>query len=142
MIIILKYLKVYGNTIEINQPFSDDNSAIVDFPADDNNSTLFKFKAKIASRTGNDGTKNVKIMVLLKFLSNLWRTIETPLINCEFHLIRTWSANCFITDASINNQVLIFTITDTKLYVPLVNLSSQDNAKTIATNETRFEMNN
>ena len=41
--------------------------------------------------------KNVKIMVRLKYLSNFWRNLEMPLINCEIYLILTWSPNCFIS---------------------------------------------
>ena len=52
-----------------------------------------------------------------------------PLINCEINLILTWSANCFIIDVLVKNQVPTFTITDTKLYVPVVTLLTKDNAK-------------
>ena len=57
------------------EPFLDNNGAIADFPADDNNSASFKFKTKIADRIGNNGTKDVKIRVPLKYLSNFWRTL-------------------------------------------------------------------
>ena len=62
-------------------------------------------------------------MVALKYLINIWSTLEMPLINCEINLILTWSANCFII------EVATFAITDTKPYVPVVNLSAQDNVK-------------
>ena len=81
---------------------------------------MFKFKTKIASKIENDDTKEVKIS--LKYLSNFWRALEMPLINCEINLILTWSMNCFIVDKSLNNQAPTFTITDTKLYVPVVTL--------------------
>ena len=69
------------------------NNAIIVF--DVNNVTdLFKFKAKITGQTGNDGTKDVEIMVPLKYLSNFWRTLEMPLINCEVNLFLTWSSTC------------------------------------------------
>ena len=68
-------------------------------------------------------------MVPLKYLSNSWRTLQIPLINCEINLILTWSANCFIIDASIVNQIPTFVITDTKRYVPVVTSSVQDNGK-------------
>ena len=75
-----------------DEPFLNANGAITDFPANnDNNSASFKSKTKIASRIGNDGTKNVKIRVPLKYLSNFWRTLEMPLIYCEINLILTWS---------------------------------------------------
>ena len=92
------------------------------------NSSSFKLKQKIIGSTGNDGTKDVQIMVPMKYLSNCWRTLEMPLINCEINLILTWSANCF-TFNTATNQAITFAITDIKLYVPVVTLSTQDNAK-------------
>ena len=68
---------------------------------------MFKFKTKIAGRTGNNGTKNVKIRVPLKYLSDFWRFLEMILTNCEINLLLTWSNRCFIID---NNQELTFTI--------------------------------
>ena len=47
------------------------NNAIVDF-AENNLTDSFNFKAKITGQTGNHGTKNVEIMVPLKYLSNFW----------------------------------------------------------------------
>ena len=72
-----------------DEPALNANGVINDFPADNNNSALFKFKTKIAGKTENDGTKNVKIMVQLKYLSNIWRTLEMTLINCKINLILT-----------------------------------------------------
>ena len=54
-----------------------------------------------------------------------------PLINCEIELILTWSRDCVIIYTDVNNQVPTITITETNLYVPVVTLSSQDNAKLI-----------
>ena len=65
-------------------------------------------------------------MVPLKYLSNFWRTLEMPLINCEVNLILTWSSTCVIT---ISNGAGTFAITDTKLYVSVVTLSTQENTK-------------
>ena len=65
-------------------------------------------------------------MVPLKYVSNFWRTLEMPLINCEVNLILTWSSTCVITDS---NGARTFAITDTKLYVPVVTLSTQENTK-------------
>ena len=77
-----------------DEPFSD-NGAIADFPANDDNSASFKFKTKIADRRENDGTKHVKIRAPLKYLSNFWRTLEMPLINCEINLRLNWSTNIY-----------------------------------------------
>ena len=43
----------------------------------------------ISGRTENNGTKNTEILVLLKYLSNFWRTFEMPLFSCEINLILT-----------------------------------------------------
>ena len=51
------------------------------------------------------------------------------LTNCEVNLILTWSANCVIVSTNVENQNATFAITDTKLYVPMVTLSTQDNTK-------------
>ena len=67
-------------------------------------------------------------MIPLKYLSNFWRTLEIPLINCEINLILTWSANCVTSNAAAN-QAAKFAITDTKLHVPVVTLSTEDIAK-------------
>ena len=61
-----------------------------------------------------------------KYLSDFWITLEMPLINCEVNLILTWSSTCVITNSTGAGK---FTITDTKLYVPVVTLSTQDNTK-------------
>ena len=77
----------------------------------------------MTGKTGNNGTKNVGIMVPLKYLSNFWQTLQMPLINCEINLLLTWSASCVIVSADVVNQNATFAITDTKLYVPVVTLS-------------------
>ena len=65
-------------------------------------------------------------MVPLKYLSNFWRTLEIPLINSEVNLILTWSSTCVITDSRGAGR---FEITDTRRYVPVVTLSTQENTK-------------
>ena len=49
-----------------------------------------------------------------------------PLINCEVNLILTWSKDCVITNSTGDGK---FAITETKLYVLVVTLSTQDNVK-------------
>ena len=92
------------------------------------NSASFKFKQKITGEAGSDGRKDVKIMVPLKYLSIFWRTLQMPLINCKINLMVTWSANFVISNAAAC-QATLFAVTDTKLYVPVVTLSAQNNAK-------------
>ena len=103
-----------------------DADALANFPG---NSALFKFRQKITGSTGNDGTKAVQIILPpLKYLNNFLRTLEMPLIDCEVTLILTWLANRVISNAA-QNQDATFAISGTKIYVPVVTLSTQDNAK-------------
>ena len=66
-------------------------------------------------------------MVPLKYLSNFWRTLRMPLINWKISLQLKWSRNCIIVAGTTNNQNPTFQINDTKLYVPVVTLSAQEN---------------
>ena len=69
------------------------NDTITDFES-------FKSKVKITGKTpDDDNTKDVEIIVPLKYLSKFWRTLEMPLINCEVNLILTWSKDCVFTDS-------------------------------------------
>ena len=79
------------------------------------------------------------IFISLKYLSNFWRTLNKPLINCEVELVLTWSKKYVLDDMKVraarnNNNLpaivastgLKFQITDTKLYVPVVTLSKEN----------------
>ena len=89
----------------------------------------------------------------LKCLSNFWRTLDTPLINCEVSLTLPWSGNCALTSkatreadpdadpavAGINNPTnAVFKITDCKLYVPVVILSAENDNKLLDQLKTGF----
>ena len=119
-------------------PAVNNDNAIVDF-AVNNFTDSFNFKVKVTGKTGNDGTKNVEIMVPIKYLSNFWRTLEMLLINCEVNLILAWSEKCVIVSTDVANQIATFAITDTKLYVPVVTLSTQDNAKLLQQLKSGFK---
>ena len=69
-------------------PAVNNSNAIVEF-TNNNLTDSFNFKVKMTGQTGDDGTKTVGIIVPLKYLSNFWRTLEMPLINCEVNLILT-----------------------------------------------------
>ena len=106
---------------------------------DDNleDSESLKSKMKITGKTPAAGNeKDVEIMVPLKYLSDFWRTLEIPLINCEVNLILTWSSTCLITNSTGAGT---FEITDTKLYVPVVILSTQENAKLLEQLKSGFK---
>ena len=116
----------------------DKSNAIVKF-VENNLTDSFNFKAKMTSQTGDNGTKNVELMVPLKYLSNFGGTLEMALINCDFNLILTWSTNCVIVSTNVANQNATFEITDTKLYVPVVTLSTQDNSKLLQQLQSGFK---
>ena len=94
-------------------PAVNNNRCIVNF--DGTNATdSFNFKTKITGQTDNKGRiDNFELMVSLKYLSNFWRTLEMPLINCEIELILTWSVNCIIIYTNNAGQNPTFTITET-----------------------------
>ena len=90
----------------------------------------------------------------LKYLSNFWRTLDIPLIDCEISLTLTWTENCVITskatreadldadpaiDGIKNPTNAVFKITDCKLYVPVVTLSAEKNNKLLDQLKTGFK---
>ena len=124
------------NSIEYSDNYSDSSGSLWDFKRDeiidnanvtnDDNGPSFKYKASLIGNTENNGTKNgVKIAVPLKYLSNFWRSLEMPLINCKVEISLKWIERCLLTVAN----TATFKITDAKLYVPIVTLSAEDNAK-------------
>ena len=68
-------------------------------------------------------------MVPLKYLSNFWTTLEIPLINCEINFIVICPENSVIISTVNANQGTTFSIIDTKLYIAVVTLSTENNAK-------------
>ena len=112
------------NLIEYSDNYAKTSGSLWQYYKDEPNDNLansesFKFKVQITGKTPNDDNeKDVEIMVSLKDLSNFWRTLELPLINCEVNLILTWSSTCVITNSTGAGT---FEITDTKLYVPVEN---------------------
>ena len=118
------------------------------------NSESFKYKTSIAGNTFNIGNgeagydtnkvgKNeTELAIPLKYLSNFWRSLNIPLINCKVELILTWSKNCVSTDMTPANhplRELNFKITDTKLYVPDVTLSKGNVIKLLEQLKTGFK---
>ena len=86
----------------------------------------FKYKAALLGEAAdhNDGkifVKNAKIVVPLKYLSNLWTSLEMPSRNCKVFLDLSWIEDCILSRDSVK-----FTIEDTKLHVRIVTLSIKD----------------
>ena len=124
------------NLIEYSDNYSDTSGSLCQFKRDEkekdadltvdaqhipNNSSSYKYKSSlITNRNG------AKIAVLLKYFSNFWRSLEIPLINCKVEFSLVWNENCILTSLAGNTT---FTITDAKLYVPIVTSSIEDNSK-------------
>ena len=128
-------------------PAVDEDGDIINFNGT-NETDSFNFKTKITGKTAannNDGNiaerVDVEIMVPLKYLSNFWRTLETLSINGEIELVLTWSRNSVIISTNIADQISTFTIRETTLYVPVVTLSTQYNAKLLPQLKFGFKRN-
>ena len=93
MIIFLITFEILWQCCRLEPVLAADN-AITDFNVDNATTDTFKIKEKITGKTENNGTKNVEIMVPLKYHSNFWRTLEIPLINYEINLDLNWSKSC------------------------------------------------
>ena len=93
-------------------------------------SESFKYKTSITGKVpeSNDSLTNAKVVIPQKHLSNFWRDLNIPLINCEVELILTWYKNCVLVDMATNvtPSGATFKITDSKLYVPVVTLSKEN----------------
>ena len=141
------------NLIEYSDNYADSSGSLYQFkrnesPKNDagnpsnvalDNSASFKYKASILGKAtdayGNDRSlKNAKIAVPLKYISSFFRSLQLLLINCKIHLELNWNNNCVMYGAdtyaggdNVNNTETIFKITSTKLYVPVVTLSTKNN---------------
>ena len=87
------------------------------------NSQWFKYKAALVGKTAdpvnnaNSSVKNTKFFVPLMYLSNIWRSLQIPLINCKIYLESKW----------IEGESAKFKITDAKIHVPIITLSTKNN---------------
>ena len=124
-----------------DEPPVNDDGNTVNLTVDNSNS--FKYKIKLlgnidhlAADAARVGRLNVKVVVPLKYLSNFFRSLEMPLINCKIKLNLTWKKECVLsTDA----DEAVFIINDTKLYVPVVTLSKEDNKDFIEQQNKGFQ---
>ena len=96
-----------------------------------NNSQSFKYNAALLAKTAdaaantNSSVKEAKIVVSLKYLTNVRKSLKMPLINCKVYLELNWIEDCILSSAEDTAK---FAITDTKLHVPIVTLSTKDSA--------------
>ena len=133
------------NLIEYSDNYSDTSGSLQQFKRDESpvanawnldhvsvdNSTSFKCKSSFIGEStvvgGNRVFKDGKIALSLKYLTNFWRSLAMPLINCKIHLEGNWTKDC----AMSTTVYTTFKITNTKLYVPIVTLSSKNNVKLV-----------
>ena len=86
------------------------------------------YKSKLIKGTDDNNVNNVKLVVPLKYVSNFFRSLEMLLVNCKIDLELTWHIDYMISNVdAAANHVVSFMIADTKLYVPVVTLSTKDN---------------
>ena len=141
------------NLIEYSDNYQDSSATLYQYkrdePPDNNvnltadNSTSFKYKVNLlgnidAANPDNArvGRLNVKIIVPLKYLSNFFRSLEMPLINCKIKLNLTWKKERVLSTAA---EYAVFIINDAKLYVPVVTLSKEDNKDFIEQQNKGFQ---
>ena len=118
-----------------DEPPEDD--ALADLTAD--NSSSFNYKVSLLGNPVLDGNitkRSVKVVVPLKYLSNFFRSLEMPLINCKIKLNLTWKKECVLSNQA---GAAVFIINDTKMYVPVVTLSKEDNKDFIEQQNKGFQ---
>ena len=143
----LELVMTYYNLIEYSDNYQDTVGSLYQFkrdeqPFDNNetnivnvttaNSSCFKYKSSLIDRSttedGGAGANAYRISVPLKYISSFFRSLELPMINTKLNLELSWTNNCIVINAAMNNDTL-FQITKTELYVPVVTLNTNDNKK-------------
>ena len=138
------------NLIEYSDNYQDSSATLYQYKRDEPpndiandltqaNSKSFDYKVKLLGNPVLDGSiakLSVKIVVPLKYLSNFFRSLEMLLINCKIKLNLTWKKECVL---STNAGNAVFIINDTKLYVPVVPLSKEDNKDFIEQQNKGFQ---
>ena len=126
------------NLIEYSDNYQDSSATLYQYKRDEppeataindltvDNSNSFKYKVSLLDNpvvADNIAKINVKVVVPLKYLSNFFRSLEMPLINCKIKLNLPCKKECVLSTAAGN---AVFIINDTKMYVPVVTLSKED----------------
>ena len=139
------------NLIEYSDNYQDSSATLYQYKRDEppeanaiddltvDNSNSFKYKVSILGNpivADNIAKRSVKVVVPLKYLSNFLRSLEKPLINCKIKLNLTWKKECVLSTDARN---AVFIINDTKMYVPVVTLSKEDNKYFIEQQNKRFQ---
>ena len=139
------------NLIEYADNYQDSSATLYQYKRDEppeanainhlttDNSSSFKYKVTLLGYpvvANNIARINVKVVVPLKYLSNFFRSLEMPLSNCKIKLNLTWKKECVL---STDDGNAVFIINDTKMYVPVVSLSKEDNKDFIELQNKGFQ---
>ena len=139
------------NLIEYSDNYQDSSATLYQYKRDEppeanaianltaDNSSSFKYKISLLGNpvvANNIARRSVKVVVPLKYLSNFFRSLEMPLINCKIKLNLTWKKEYVL---STDDGNAVFIINDTKMYVPVVTLSKEDNKYFIEQQNKRFQ---
>ena len=161
---LLEYSKSYRKTSGSlfnyyrDEPNSEEDDDDINFSIQ--NSASFDYKADTmpvvpnydvdAANPNHEVELEVEISIPLKDLGNFWRSLDMPLINCEMTLILSWYKDCVLVNKATrdadDDAVEVNTpskaelsITDSKLYVPVVTLKSGDENKLLNQLKTGFK---
>ena len=128
------------NLLEYSDNYADSSGSLWQFKRDElnvttnpdvatDNSRSFKYKSSyLGAPTATGALNSVKLVVPLKYVSNFFRSLEMPLLNCKINLELSYTKNCVLSTApSDDHNKTAFQIISTKLYVPIVTLSTKDN---------------
>ena len=139
------------NLTEYSDNYQDSSATLYQYKRDEppeanaidnltvDNSNFFKYKVSLLGNpvvADNIAKRSVKVVVPLKYLSNFFRSLEMPLINCKIKLNLTWKKECVLSTDAGN---AVFIINDTKVYVPVVTLSKEDNKDFIEQQNKGFQ---
>ena len=139
------------NLIEYSDNYQDSSATLYQYKRDEppeanaiddltvDNSNSFKYKVSLLRNpvvADNIAKRSTKIVVPLKYISNFFRSLEMPLINCKIKLNLTWKKECVLSTDAGN---AVFIINDTKMYVPVVTLSKEDNKDFIEQQNKGFQ---
>ena len=118
-----------------------ENEAVANLTANNSDSLKYKIKllgnvTEVAGDVAGVRRLKVKVVVPLKYLSCFFRSLEMPLINCKIKLNLTWKKECVLSTGA---GEAVFIINDTKLYVPVVTLSKEDNKDFIEQQNKGFQ---
>ena len=139
------------NLIEYSDNYQDSSATLYQYKRDEppeanaindlttNTSSSFKYKIELLDNPVLDGDiakRNVKVVVPLKYLSNFFRSLEMPLINCKMKLNLTCKKECVLSN---QDGAAVFIINDTKMYVPVLTLSKEDKKEFIEQQNKEFQ---